>query len=242
MRITGDSSFRSVFLKSLTVRWQSIEHVFLDMDGTLLDLRFDNRFWQEAVPRRYARRNRVSVADAKKLLESRFKAMEGRMEWYCLDHWSRELELDIAALKTEFSSRIAILPHASTFLEAVRHAGKSLVLVTNAHPKSVRLKLEKTGLGDFFDAIVCAHDLGRPKEEPPFWTRLQEIEPFDPNRTLLVDDSLPVLRSARCYGVQYLIAVKKPDSARQAMEIDGFPAMCDFRELMPVSAVSAAAP
>ena len=36
--------------RSPELDWTSIDTVLLDMDGTLLDLRFDNWFWQEHVP------------------------------------------------------------------------------------------------------------------------------------------------------------------------------------------------
>ena len=36
------------------INWPQIDTVFLDMDGTLLDLHFDNHFWREHMPRRYA--------------------------------------------------------------------------------------------------------------------------------------------------------------------------------------------
>ncbi|MCP4043692.1 MAG: haloacid dehalogenase, partial [Gammaproteobacteria bacterium] len=34
------------------INWNSIHTVLLDMDGTLLDLHFDNQFWLEHVPLR----------------------------------------------------------------------------------------------------------------------------------------------------------------------------------------------
>ena len=36
--------------------WSRIDHVLLDLDGTLLDLDFDNHFWQTLVPACGARR------------------------------------------------------------------------------------------------------------------------------------------------------------------------------------------
>lgn len=33
--------------------WQEIDTVLLDMDGTLIDLHFDNYFWQRLVPERW---------------------------------------------------------------------------------------------------------------------------------------------------------------------------------------------
>lgn len=215
------------------IDWQNIDSVFLDMDGTLLDLNFDNHFWQEFVPARYAERNGLDLEEAKTVLAPRFRAMEGRLEWYCLDYWSGQLDLDIAAMKLEIAGLIQILPHVVEFLDAVRGAGKRLALVTNAHRGSLGLKMEKTRLNGFFDAIVSSHDLGHPKESPEFWRRLGGVEPFDAGRVLLADDSLPVLRSARAFGIKHLVAIRKHDSTRPARVIEEFFAVEDFREIMP---------
>lgn len=215
------------------IDWEKIDNVFLDMDGTLLDLNFDNHFWQEFVPQRYAERNGLTPDEAKTLLIPKFRAMEGRLEWYCLDYWSDQLDLDIAAMKLEIAGLIAVLPQVTEFLDAVRALGKRLVLVTNAHPKSLGLKMDKTRLRVFFDAIVCSHGYGMPKEDPQFWGGEGILGPFTAQRTLLADDSLPVLRSARAFGIRHLVAVRKHDSTRPARHITEFMAIEDFREIMP---------
>ena len=215
------------------IDWQNINTVFLDMDGTLLDLNFDNHFWLDFVPRRYAERHDISVDEAKQRLVAQFKAMEGRLEWYCLDYWSTQLSIDLVGLKAEIAELIAVLPHVTEFLDTVRGIGKRLVLVTNAHPKSLGLKMEKTCLNSFFDRIITSHTLGRPKEDPLFWRLLGDTEAFSPGRSLLVDDSLPVLRSAHQFGIRYVVAIKKNDSRRPVREITEFPAIDDFRELLP---------
>jgi HAD superfamily hydrolase (TIGR01509 family) len=215
------------------INWQNVNSVFLDMDGTLLDLNFDNHFWLEFVPRCYAERHGLSVAEAEARLKPRFKATEGRLEWYCLDYWTEQLNLDLVGLKAEIAGLIAVLPHVTDFLEAVRRSGRRLVLVTNAHPKSLGLKMEQTCLHVFFDAIISSHTLGLAKEMPGFWTQLGQIEPFDAAQTLLVDDSPAVLRSAREFGIGHLVAVRKSDSRLPPRDIAEFPAIDDFRELMP---------
>lgn len=212
--------------------WQNIETVFLDMDGTLLDLNFDNHFWLDFVPSRYAERHGLSLTAAKEQLGPRFKAMEGRLEWYCLDYWSRELQLDLPGLKAEIAGLIAVLPHVVEFLEYLRRLPVRVVLATNAHPGSLGLKLERTRLGIFFDRIVSSHEFGQAKEQPLFWERLQGLEPFAPKRTLLVDDSVAVLRAARNYGIAHTIAVLRSDSTLPARPAGEFPAIHDFRELM----------
>lgn len=215
------------------IDWDRVQNVLLDMDGTLLDLHFDNYFWQRHVPQRYAEKHGLTLDAARDELFPRFRKVEGTMDWYCIDYWTRELGLDIALLKEEVDHLIAVHPHVTEFLDAVRRAGKRVALVTNAHGKSLALKMDRTRLGGHFDALICAHDLGLPKENVDFWDKLQTVEPFDRDRTLLVDDSLSVLRSARSYGIHYLLAVLKPDSQAPEREINGFDAIRHFSDIMP---------
>lgn len=212
--------------------WHNIDTVLLDMDGTLLDLNFDNHFWQEFVPLRYAGLHGLTLEQAKRELVPRFKATEGKLEWYCLDYWSSELNLNITGLKREVAGLIAVHPHVVEFLDAVRATTRRLILVTNAHRDSLNLKMEKTCLQSFFDAIVSSHDYGMAKEQAGFWQRLQDNVVFEKRRTLLVDDSLAVLHSAQAFGIQHLVSISKPDSQRPVRQIEVFPAVEDFRWLM----------
>lgn len=214
------------------IDWSRIDTVLLDMDGTLLDLHFDNHFWLEHVPRRYAEANGLDLEAATEQLMGRYQAVAGTLDWYCVDHWSHELGLDIVMLKQEVAHLIAVHPHVLEFLDALAAAGKRRVLVTNAHRKALALKLDHTPLGEHLDRLLCSHDFGLPKEHRDFWDKLRVSEPFDPDRTLFVDDSLSVLRSARDYGIRWLLAISNPDSREPQREVEEFQAIADFSELM----------
>lgn len=215
------------------IRWQEVSTVLLDMDGTLLDLHYDNYFWLEHVPQRFAERHGLALPEAKAMLIERYRQVEGRLEWYCVDFWTRELGLDIAALKHELRHLVRVHPHVSEFLRAVRAGGRRAWLVTNAHRKVMALKMAHTRLGHHFDATVSAHDLGAPKEDLRFWQRLHVRAPFERTAALLIDDSLPVLRAAETYGIGQLLAVRHPDSRGPMKESGEFAALSNFREILP---------
>ena len=216
------------------IDWSDIDECFLDMDGTLLDLHFDNHFWLHHVPLRYGEARGLDLEAARAELLPRYRDIEGTLEWYCVDHWSRELGLDIALLKEEVDHLIGVHPHVLDFLELLAARGKRRTLVTNAHQKAIALKMDRTRLAGHLDGILCSHDLGLAKEDPGFWGRVQGQMPFDPARTLFVDDSLSVLRAARAHGgPRHLIAILEPDSRSPPRQVSDFMAIRNFSELLP---------
>jgi putative hydrolase of the HAD superfamily len=199
-------------LKQPALDWSAIDTVLLDMDGTLLDLRFDNWFWQELIPRRYAAAHGLAFEEAQVLLAPKFAGVKGTLQWYCIEHWARELDLDIHAHKREALERVNFLPGAEEFLVRLQRSGKRRVLVTNAHPATLAIKNERVGLSRYFDACYSTHPFAAPKENAAFWPRLAAEDGFNAGRTLFVDDSLAVLDAARDYGIAWLRAVRRPDS------------------------------
>jgi putative hydrolase of the HAD superfamily len=212
--------------------WAGIDSVLLDMDGTLLDLHFDNHFWLEHLPQRYAEHHGISREQADAELLPLFRDNAGQLNWYCLDFWSRELKLPVRDLKREVAHLIALRPDADTFLAALRGAGKRVALITNAHRDSLSLKLERVELAPWFDRLISSHDYGFPKEDQQFWQALHADFGFEPARSLFIDDSLPILRSARAFGVGHLLAVRQPDSRQGAKDTAEFAAVEDYRALI----------
>ena len=212
--------------------WHEIDTVLLDMDGTLLDLHYDNHFWMEHLPQRYAELHGVSRAMAELELQPLFERNAGQLQWYCLDFWSSELKIPVRELKLETAHLIALRPDADTFLAAIRQAGKRVILITNAHRDSLSLKLEKIELAPYFERLISSHDYGFPKENPQFWDALRADIGFDPARSLFIDDTLPILRSAREFGVAHLLAVRVPDSRKAPKDTAEFAAVGDYRALI----------
>ena len=213
--------------------WASIDTVLLDMDGTLLDLHFDTYFWLSHVPRRYAEKHGLSPDTARDQLLRRYRQAEGTLEWYCVDYWSEQLGLDIPLLKQEVDHLISVRPDVIPFLQSLSEAGKRRVLVTNAHGKSLALKMRRTPIGGHLDDIVCAHDIGLAKEQPDFWHRLHDRIGFHRHNTLLIDDSIKVLQSAEQYGIEHLRAILRPDSKSAPVEVGDYAVIDRFADILP---------
>jgi 5'-nucleotidase len=230
--MVSDPEFVSTRRGASVLDWSRVDTVLLDMDGTLLDLGFDNYFWLQLVPERFAARQQLPLDAAVAQLRPRFAAKQGTLEWYCTDYWSRELDLDIAALKREVSWRVSFLPGAQQFLAQLRERGLQVALVTNAHRDSLSVKAARTGLTKYFHATVCSHQYGVPKEHPEFWPKLAAQLQFDPLRAVMIDDNLAVLRAARDYGIGQVVAVTQPDITGPIRVIDEFASITAVIDLL----------
>jgi putative hydrolase of the HAD superfamily len=217
------------FKASHAPEWREVETVCLDMDGTVLDLSFDNMFWLDALPRRWGAARGLDAPTSIARLKARFDAKRGTLDWYCIDHWSEELDFDIAALKFELRDQIRYLPGAIGFLDHVRASGTRILLTTNAHPISLSIKKEQAGLDRHFDELISSHEFGVPKESPEFWTRLARAHGVHAATALFVDDSATVLAAARDAGVRWVYQVLQPDSTLPAHAVS--PGIAGIRAL-----------
>ncbi len=212
--------------------WSKISTVLLDMDGTILDLHFDNHFWLTHLPQRYSESANISLTEAKTALVQHYEKVSGTIAWYCLDYWAEQTKLPITQLKREVQHLIQLRDDAHDFLVALKQSGREIILVTNAHPDSLSLKIERTQLDKYFDSLYSTHEFGVTKESQLLWQRLQQKQPFDKKTTLFVDDSINILDSAKAFGIEHLLAVANPDSQQKTREINQYIATDNFSEFI----------
>jgi putative hydrolase of the HAD superfamily len=194
--------------------WSRIDTLLIDMDGTILDLAYDNWFWRTCVIENYAQKEGISGEAGLAHLAPIFQSQAFTLPWYSTDYWSEVTGLNIAQLKRDSQARVQWLPGAESFLKRARAKGLKLWLCTNASTDSWQIKLgQVNGLG-YFDEIICSHDFGHAKEEQAFWQKMHAKHPFDASRALMLDDNFPVLRAAREFGVGQQCGIVWPDRSQ----------------------------
>ncbi len=218
--------------KNTNLNWMQINTVFLDMDGTLLDLAFDNYFWHEYVPLIYSKTKSIDQQKSKELLLNMYKSQRGNLSWYCTDYWTEQLDLNIAQLKRDVVSRVSLFPLVIEFLSGLKQCDKRMVLLTNAHMDSVDIKMEKTGIRPLFDRVISSHSYGHAKEHDEFWPILAKDEKYALHNTLLIDDNVSVLQAADRHGIKHLLSIEQPDTTLPKQDTQGFPAINGFHEIM----------
>lgn len=214
-------------------QWDSVDAILLDMDGTLLDLAFDNHFWQQAIPNIYAEEKGISLEQSFEHLGQFYEQYSGTLNWYCTNFWSEKLGLDIIKHKVDLSHGIALRPGTKEFLEHVKASDKQVILVTNAHPDTLRVKLENTDIRNYFDRLYSSHQFNQPKESPLFWSQLESELNVPLSRCIFVDDTESILIQAQQSGVKYIVMVEQPDMTQPAKRGLTLPSVNQLTELLP---------
>lgn len=217
-----------------SIDWETIDTILLDMDGTLLDLNFDLHFWMEYLPLVYANQHNLTHQQSKDKIYPMLEAQQGKLHWYCLDYWQEIFKLDIAKLKTDVAHLIQIHPFVLDFLTQAKKHNKRVYLVTNAHRKTIKLKMQVTNLEGYFDDIISSHDYNAPKEDQSFWHQLEQAINFDKQTSIFFDDSISVLKSAEKFGIGTVVAISKPSSKIKTKPVDGFINIETFKQAIPL--------
>ncbi len=217
--------------RTAIVDWSAVDTVILDMDGTILDLHYDNTVWNQLLPRAYADQHRLSLHEAEEVLYGHMRDVRGSIDFYSFEHWTAFTGLDLIALHRRATDLVTYRPGAQAFLRWLQASHRQSLIATNAHRDSLAVKFSHIDLEQEVDAVISSHDFGHPKEAAPFWSALQASHPFDRARALFVDDNEEVLAAAAAYGIANVLCVAQPDSQRPVRDVLRYPSFNDFAEL-----------
>lgn len=208
--------------------------IMFDMDGTLLDLAFDDLIWNQQLAIRHAENHQCSIEQSQASLNQFYQQHKHTIAWYSSDYWTATVGVDVLQLQYDFKQYIAPRPGCFELLQQLKQLGYRCWLLTNADQAGLKLKLDQIELSPFFEVILSSEQFGYSKEHPLFWQKLQALHPFSPHQAVFIDDTAPVLEAAQQFGIEHLISIIQPSStqaAREANQLD-YPAIQDLTELL----------
>ena len=187
------------------------KYFLIDLDGVILDTKYDNYFWQEYIPKIYAQLNDMPIADAINVTHSLFHYKKKTKDWYDIVYWSNMLGIDIAKEKEKKDNmdKISLKEGSLEILNLLKLRGKKLFLITNAHRTTLNIKLKKFDISKYFDEMICSHELAYIKEDIQFWHVLRVKLKLDYKYSVLVEDTFDNINSAYHAGLNNFVYISQ---------------------------------
>lgn len=207
-----------------------------DMDGTLLDLAYDDLIWNHKLPERHAAMNACTLEQSHATLHDFYENHKHTLSWYSSSFWTSKVGVNTLALQYDYKKNIQPRSGCFELLEILKQRGYKCWIVTNADCAGLKLKLENINLRPYFEVIVSSEEIGHAKEFIEFWQILQNMHPFNPKNVVLIDDTAKVLNGAALFGIESLITISQPSSnkvAKNALELE-YPTINDLTELVEI--------
>lgn len=143
-------------------KFKDIKLISFDLDGTLIDKKsFDDIFWMEEVPKLYAKKNKITITEAKKIVIGKF--MENPkfgVNWYRPKYWFKyfKLEEDHEIILKDLKEKIKIYNDVIPLLKHLKEKKYKLIIITHSTRDMIKIKLQVEKLESYFDEIYSTTD------------------------------------------------------------------------------------
>ncbi len=107
-----------------------------------------------------------------------------------------------------------LFPNTEKTLEALKKDGHELHIITNGFKEVQFIKLENSGIIDYFDVILCSEEVGKTKPSPEVFQHALHLANAEKKESLMIgDDYHADIIGAERFGIQSILF--DPDQKHQ---------------------------
>ena len=209
-------------------KFNSTTAILSDLDGVILDLNYDMKFWQDWLPDALALSSGKTRSEIKAELVAMMKNQEASLNWYDLNYWDEYFKVDCLEIIKAQEERCSFLDGSVDALNKFAALPNPKYILTNGDPRLFDFKSESANFLDYFDSHLCSMQVGYAKEQKEFWSLASQYLKLDLKNSIFIDDNFKVVTSAVKAGVGQVYWINKGRSKVLSNGVITYPTLAEL--------------
>ena len=210
------------------VKLNSTTAILLDLDGVILNLEYDIKFWESWLPDHVANQSNRTLEEIKAEMQAEIDIQRGTLNFYDLNYWDNLLNVDCMKIIKEQEEKCAYLEGSYEALQRLSTLKNPMHILTNGDPRAQEYKAETQNFLEFFDSIFYSMHAGYPKEEKEFWALARHNLNLDFEDAIFIDDDFKVITAAAKAGIKQVIWITPGKNRILQNGVETFPSLAEL--------------
>ena len=210
------------------VKLNSTTAILSDLDGVILNLEYDIKFWESWLPDHVANQSNRILEEIKAEIQAEIDIQRGTLNFYDLNYWDNLLNVDCMKIIKEQEEKCSYLEGSYEALQKLSTLNNRMHIVTNGDPRVQEYKAETKNFLEFFDSIFYSMRAGYPKEEKEFWALARHNLNLDFEDAIFIDDDFKVITAAAKAGIKQVIWITPGKNRILQNGVETFPSLAEL--------------
>ena len=210
------------------VKLNSTTAILSDLDGVILNIDYDIKFWESWLPEYIASQSSLTEREAKAEILSKIDLQRGTLNFYDLNYWDDLLNLDCIEIIKEKEEKCSYIEGSYEALQRLSTLENPKYILTNGDPRIQEYKAETNNFLEFFDSIFYSMHAGYPKESREFWALARHNLNLDFKDAIFIDDDFKVVTAAVKAGIKQVVWITEGKNRILQNGVETFPSLADL--------------
>ena len=210
------------------VKLNSTTAILSDLDGVILNLDYDIKFWGSWLPAHVASKSNQSLDEIRLKIQTEIDIQRGTLNFYDLNYWDDLLNIDCMQIIKEKEEKCSYLDGAYEALQRLSVLKSPKHILTNGDPRIQEYKAETQDFLEFFDSIFYSMHIGYPKESQEFWALARHNLNLDFEDAMFIDDDFKVVTTAAKAGIKQVVWITPGKNRILQNGVETFASLADL--------------